>query len=436
MPRVIDWGALALLWAFSCTVDSEPAEPSPNAGGAGATQDGEAGADTAAGQGGVVPIAGAPNSSGAPSGAAGATTDAGGIGGLGGVSSVSDAGGLGGVSGGVSDAGGLGGAVVAAGGAAGAGELGGAGAAAAGAGGDVGVSCPPSVAPPVIEVGDALAPVCSPGSYTSTFDIAYGPGDMNLLDLRVPHGLSTPAPLVIWIHGNGWRGGSRAEAAQALRLLCRGYAVASIEYRLSSDATFPAQIVDVKAAVRYLRAQADTLNLDPDRFVAFGSSAGGYLAALLGVGGLSEWDDPALGNDGVSSAVQAVVDWYGPMVFDQIDADLEEQGCSPITQVHGLPDSAESELLGCTVAEPACADDVARANPLTYVTAALPPFLIMHGSEDCLSAIGQSQRLHDALLAAGTCSSFHIVQGAVHNGTDWETPEPQDAVADFLDSIL
>src|SRR5947209_12678438 len=116
-------------------------------------------------------------------------------------------------------------------------------------------------------------------------DLSYGPnGERNTLDLYLPPS-ERPLPLIIWVHGGGWQNGSKAGGGPALRMAGRGYAVASINYRLSGMATFPAQIEDVKAAVRFLRANARKYNLDPDRFGAWGGSAGGHLVALLGTSG-------------------------------------------------------------------------------------------------------------------------------------------------------
>jgi acetyl esterase/lipase len=186
--------------------------------------------------------------------------------------------------------------------------------------------------------------------------IAYAAGADNKLDLRKPSTGAGPFPTVIWIHGGGWKGGSRTDVFQAYRLVCSGYAVASIDYRLSGTAPFPAQIYDVKAAIRFLRANAKTYNLDPQRFATFGSSAGGHLAALAATSaGVADLEDMTLGNPGVSSAVSAAVVWYGPTDIGQMDSALLAQGCAPGTASHGQAGSAESDFLGCTVNTAACA---------------------------------------------------------------------------------
>ena len=161
------------------------------------------------------------------------------------------------------------------------------------------------------------------------------------LDLYLPQGKG-PFPLVINIHGGGFMMGSKdmLDAPIAEALLARGVAVASIDYRLSGEAQFPAAIEDAKAAVRFLRANAATYRLDPDRFLAFGQSAGGNLASLVGTtGNAAVFDNPALGNAGVSSSVVAVIDWFGPSDFSQMDNQARQQGGPPD---HDAADSPES----------------------------------------------------------------------------------------------
>jgi acetyl esterase/lipase len=283
--------------------------------------------------------------------------------------------------------------------------------------------------------GTTSAPACAASLYTVTTNIAYAAGPSHLLDLYLPRTGSAPHPTVIWIHGGGWQGGDKANAEQPRRLVCQGYAVASINYRLSGEARFPAQIHDVKAAIRQLRASAGRYGLDPQRFATFGSSAGGHLAALAATSsGVADLEDLSLGNPTTSSAVQAAVDWYGPTDLTQMDALALAQGCR--TSGHGIAGSPESLLLGCVVSDPGCAAAARRASPLTYVTAAAPPILILHGSNDCTVAHGQSLLLRDALRAGGACASMRTLLGAGHGGPEWLTAAPQDQVADFLDVAL
>lgn len=272
---------------------------------------------------------------------------------------------------------------------------------------------------------------------TSPLTEAYASGADHMLDLYRPTSIAGPFPTVVWIHGGGWQSGSRADVNQALRLVCRGFAVASIDYRLSGSAIFPAQIHDVKAAIRYLRANAGRLNLSPDRFATFGSSAGGHLAVLAATSaGVSALEDLSLGNPGVSSAVQAAVDWYGPTNFSQMDSQLLAQGCAPGAANHSAATSAESRLVGCTVGDSSCSAAVSAANPITYVGANTPPIMILHGTMDCTVPIGQSDLLKAAMDAAGRCAIRRDLSGAGHGGPEWLTSPPQDAVAEFLENVL
>lgn len=237
-----------------------------------------------------------------------------------------------------------------------------------------------------------------------------------MLDLWVPAG-DGPFPIILWIHGGGFLSGSKASPPRFPdRMMPRGFAVASLGYRLSSEAKWPAQIQDVKAAVRFLRANAQRYKLDPDRFGVVGASAGSHLAAMLGVTGeVSLWDSPTMPNPTVSSRVQAVVDQYGPIDFGQMDA-MQVPSCAAGTT--NTATSPESQLLGCTIGT--CADKVQEASPVTYVSAKTPPFLLAHGSNDCKISHEQSRLMAETLTRAGGRPIFRVLPGAAHGGTQFE----------------
>jgi acetyl esterase/lipase len=244
------------------------------------------------------------------------------------------------------------------------------------------------------------------------------------LDLYLPKD-GQGLPLIINIHGGAWQGGSKEMEAR-LDYLARGYAVASVNYRLSQHALFPAQIEDCKAAVRWLRAHAAQYRLDPDRFAAWGSSAGGHLAALLGTTG--DVKTFAVGeNLNVSSRVQAVVDYFGPTDFLQMDAHRLSNG-----QVHDLSRSPESLLIGGPLQENK--DKLARASPITYVTKEAAPFLICHGDADPLVPHHQSELLEAALKQAGVPVTLYTVKGAGHGG--FRDPRVAELTRGFLAKYL
>lgn len=243
-------------------------------------------------------------------------------------------------------------------------------------------------------------------------------GDRELkLDLYLPEKADGPVPLVVWVHGGAWLGGSKT-GGPAIGLAARGFAVASVEYRFSPVARFPAQIEDCKAAVRWLRAHADEYRIDPKRVGAFGASAGGHLVALLGTAG----DVKELEGDGPhadqSSRVQAVVDWFGPTDFTRMGGS------------HDNPDAPEARLIGGPVQEKKA--EAARANPITYVTEDDPPFLIMHGEDDATVPIGQSELLEERLKKADVPVTFVRIPGAGHGGPGFNTPEVRKEVESFL----
>ena len=260
-------------------------------------------------------------------------------------------------------------------------------------------------------------------------DLAYVEGghERQKLDLYLPEKSGGPLPVILWIHGGGWMAGSK-EQCLPLRgsYLERGYAVASIGYRLSGHAVFPAQIEDCKAAIRWLRGHAKEYGLDPERFGVWGSSAGGHLAALVGTsGGVEEFDVGA--NAGVSSRVQAVCDFYGPTDFTVFVT-------TPGYESHAKADSPEAKLLGGAVAEHK--DRAARVNPVSYVTKDDPAFLIVHGDKDTTVPLNQSQLMFDSLKKATVSVRFHTLHGAGHGGPAFEAEEVAAMVAGFFDERL
>jgi acetyl esterase/lipase len=254
-------------------------------------------------------------------------------------------------------------------------------------------------------------------------DLAYAPvSPAQRLDLYLPARTGRAVPLVINIHGGAFAYGDKAdEVVNVARLTREGYAVASLNYRLSGEARFPAGVQDVKAAVRWLRGNAARYGLDPGRFAAWGSSAGGHLASMLGVTGWqsTELDDPALGFADRSSAVQAVVAWYAPSDFLAMDRqNLDPGGCPGVPLVHALPGSPESRWLGGAIEEVAdrarAASVVHRLRDVPDAADRIPPFYLVHGDADCSVPRGQSMELADELRRAGVPVDLHLVPGAMH----------------------
>jgi acetyl esterase/lipase len=251
-----------------------------------------------------------------------------------------------------------------------------------------------------------------------------------VLDLFLPEQPSDkPLPLMIWIHGGAWMGGSQA-SPPVLYLVPKGFAVASIQHRFSSDAIWPAQSYDCKAAIRFLRANAAKYNLDPDHFGVGGDSSGGHLAAFVGTSVDVKEMEGDLGNTNVSSRVQAVVDLFGPT-----DVTLMGQQAGPHSMIqHDGPNSPESGLLGGPVQEKR---DLAKtANPLTYIDKDDPPFLIMHGDNDQLMPLGQSVILAKALIDAGVEVTMKTIHGAGHEGPQFRNAESRRLIEEFLSRKL
>jgi len=243
----------------------------------------------------------------------------------------------------------------------------------------------------------------------------------NKLDLYVPEKADGPLPVIVWVHGGAWLGGSK-DNPPALPLVRHGYAVASINYRLSQHAPFPAQIEDCKAAIRWLRANAKTYNLDPAHIGVWGASAGGHLVALLGTaGGVKEWEARG-GNADQSSRVQTVVDLFGP-------TDFTKMGGS-----HDRADSPEAKLIGGAVQDNK--ERAVKANPIAYVGKDAAPFLILHGDKDNTVPYGQSELLAEALHRAGVEVTLKKLEGAGHGGPAFNSPENRRLIEKFFDKHL
>ncbi|MDD5199147.1 MAG: alpha/beta hydrolase [Terrimicrobiaceae bacterium] len=247
-------------------------------------------------------------------------------------------------------------------------------------------------------------PPAGPPGTRSVLDLPYVENghEQQKLNLFLPDAKSdAPLPVIVVIHGGGWNAGGRGGPNEGAGMLARGFAVASIGYRLSSDAPFPAQIEDCKAAIRWLRAHAKDYHLDPGRFAAVGGSAGGHLAALLGTSaGVKAFDVGAHLDQ--SSRVQAVVDYCGPTDFvKRMEAGDRKE-----------PPPALVKLLGGPLTEKRALAE--QASPITHVSGDAAPFLIVHGDLDNLVPISQSELFFDALEKAGVSVRFHTVHGAGH----------------------
>ena len=260
------------------------------------------------------------------------------------------------------------------------------------------------------------------------------------LDIYLPDHGESPLPVILHIHGGAFMGGDKADTQLEPMLagLARGYAVVSINYRLSGEALFPAQIQDIKAAVRWVRAHTAQYGFDPARVAAWGGSAGGHLSALAGLTpGVPALDDPSLGSPGQSDALQAVVDWFGPTDFLKMDEQAATCGFAPGSfMVHSEPRSPESLLLGDLITR--VPERVLAANPEAYITPAAPPFFIQHGTHDVLvpwqQSAGLAARL-EAVCGPGRVT-LELLEGAAHGDPKFASPENVRKVLDFLDARL
>lgn len=252
---------------------------------------------------------------------------------------------------------------------------------------------------------------------TVVSNLAYAPAQPagslgHLLDLYLPGG-TVRRPLVIWTSGSAWKSDSGKGGASSIAATfnAAGYAVAGVSVRSSSQAKFPAQVHDIKAAIRWLRANAARYQLDTTRFAVMGDSSGGWVTTMATLAGGVPSLEGAIGTTGFSSSIQAGVSFFGPTDFLRINAQRVPGGLD-----HDTPDSPESALMGCSIQT--CPSQVARADPITYVDENDPPMLLVHGQADGLVPHGQSVLLYDALKAACRNARFISVPGANHGLSD------------------
>ena len=257
------------------------------------------------------------------------------------------------------------------------------------------------------------------------------------LDIYLPDEGNGPFRVIISIHGGAFMFGDKADEQvnPMLEGLKHGYAVVSINYRLSGEALFPKNINDVKAAIRWVKANAATYKMNPDKIVVWGGSAGGNLSALAGTSAdVKELEDLSLGNANQSSRVQAVVDWFGPTNFLLMDGQLKETG-------NGKPDhsdanSPESKLMGQKISK--IPSKVQLANPETYISKDDLPFLIEHGTKDQLVPTQQSVNFAAKLtpVLGKEKVTIHLLKDARHGGPQFETKENLELVFQFLNAVL
>ncbi len=271
-------------------------------------------------------------------------------------------------------------------------------------------------------------------------DIAYASqSPAQQLDIYLPDEGEGPFPVICEFHGGAWMIGDKHDIQQMpmLRGLKKGYAIVCVNYRLSGESIFPSQIYDCKAAIRFIRKNAQRYKLDGGRIAVWGASAGAHLASMLGTSaGVRELEDPGMGNPDIDSAVQAVVDWCGPSEdFLRMDVEFKLSG-SGIPD-HSGPNSPESRLLGRHIIE--IPELVKFASPMTYAHKGIPPFLIQHGTLDQIVPVEQSINFASALIKAAGKEKVNldIIPDLHHHGDPaWDSIEMSNKVFQFLDRYL
>jgi acetyl esterase/lipase len=260
----------------------------------------------------------------------------------------------------------------------------------------------------------AQAPAGPPPTHAN---LEYAPADPpnsegHKLDLYIPAGAAKPLPVVLWTAGSAFSrdNGKTGAGRLAEQLNPAGYAVAGVSVRSSSQALFPAQVHDIKAAIRWLRANAAKYNLDAKHIGIAGDSSGGWVSSMAAVTGDAPEMEGAVGTTGLSSAVQAAVAFYPPTDFLTMDAWAPGKCAAP--RCHDSEGSPESRLLGCAIQS--CPEKAKAANPMTYITPADPPMLILHGQSDAAVPHNQGEAFYMALNKACKDAIFVSLPKAPH----------------------
>lgn len=245
-----------------------------------------------------------------------------------------------------------------------------------------------------------------------------------LLDLYLPQA-SRPLPLIVYVHGGAWRAGSR-DSMPLIALLGAGYAIASVDYRLTPEARFPAQVHDIKAAIRFLRGNQDHYRYDSRKVAIAGSSAGGHLAALVGVtNGTAELEGSVGAHLDQSSEVQAIIAYFGASNLLTILHQSTPHGLS-------VRKPALQLLLG---GQPEQQRQLAMlASPVFHVDRSDPPLLLLHGDQDPQMPINQSHELHGKFKSLGLSVALHVLHGAAHGGKVFYDEARTRVVSSFLAS--
>ncbi|MGN0747646.1 MAG: alpha/beta hydrolase fold domain-containing protein [Aristaeellaceae bacterium] len=290
---------------------------------------------------------------------------------------------------------------------------------------------PPGFKPPMADIS---------GIRRKTLDIPYADESPNQrLDIFLPEAGEGPFPALVYIHGGGFAIGDKRDdhLEPYLKALERGWAVAAVEYRLSGEAIFPAAVLDVRKAVRFLREHAAQYHIDPDRLISIGGSAGGNLAAMLGMNipnGLFPGESADIAYAAEPFVIGAV-DQFGPIAFKTMDDQARANAISIVE--HDLPHSAESRYLGIPIAQ-ACQPLCDQASPLTYASEKMSPMLVQHGTADRLVPYQQSEEFVKALQEKelGDKVRFTPLKGADHEDKMFSSPENLNVVFDFIASVL
>jgi len=254
------------------------------------------------------------------------------------------------------------------------------------------------------------------------------------MDIFIPNG-EGPFPAMLLIHGGGFKSGDKkGEYTLAKKLVAHNYVAICVNYRLSQEATFPAAVHDIKAAIRYVRAHANKYAVNPDKIGCWGSSAGGNLSAMMGTSHGNHFLEGNIGTfKNESTEIQACVNWFGPIDFSKMTGEAKELDFGDRFNM-----ALESAYLGAEVSDPKNANVVQQANPATYIDVKDPPFYVQAGNKDPLIPYLQSQNFAKALstVLGEEKVHFDLIEGAGHGGSEFSSDTNVIKIISFLDKHL
>lgn len=286
-----------------------------------------------------------------------------------------------------------------------------------------------------------LRPIISVEEFKNAyFDIPYGNiSEAQKMDIFLPDEEKGPFPVIVSIHGGAFKIGDKRNGEMIepmLPGLKKGYAVVGVNYRLSGESKFPEAVKDIKRAIRFIKANSGKYNLDAEKIIVWGGSAGGYFTLMSAVSnGIEYFDDNTDPNIEIDTKIKGAIAWFPPVNFLTMDNHLKESGLLRKTPDHSDKNSPESLFIGVAIEENI--EMVKKANPETYVSENLPPLYIQHGRVDRIVPYQQSEGFYNkAKVITKGKIVYEIIEEADHGDLKFETEENLNKIFKFIEEVI